>query len=500
MSDTDDTDVLLLIPPDFFLINSDTESSLDGNWNEHCRLHCDLVENLAGELGNLKSRVSCIENISISSSLCSMDRLTETGMSSRNYQFMDRFQNQSYLPISTNSTPQKPRTKLVANSLPSTPSTDRDLHRKQRKKENYESKVESKAYAASKSHSQQSMHGFFENDADVSSVASSPDKRENKEVLGEIDQFLSHVKTIKRFVAQKKLEKEFHPAEKEPHSLPISFDSSPLKLSDLQGEGDTKVEKRKGLDLKDVDKLLQTMEEQQQKMEKLAPVNRIVEGNETQIHTWKPGENKNSVPDFNYGVRDIMYAKDDNQKLNSVQNYLNHCNPAFSNVDLELLDSDTTTNDITPPTVLENTAENYMLKKPQNELTRNPLDFIPDKNVNVFDFVTQTVPPNKTVKSKPAGDFIKKAVQSNVEAVPNRNVKNFSNEVTFPNYNLQDLWKNTHKTNSCSQNPEVNIMSRLEDERTKRQVISNKLRIIQIFYFNCKNILLSKWDKIGQCQ
>lgn len=274
MSDTDDTDVLLLIPPDFFLINSDTESS-EGNWNERCRYHWDLVENLLGEVGDLKSRVNCIETTSLSS-FGSMDRITEPEKTNRNFQYGERFQGQ-YAPNSTNSTPQKPRTKLVANSLPSTPSTERVIHRRFRKPTKYDNKPDLKTYPACKSHSQQSLQGFFDNDADISSFTSSPEKKENRQVLGEIDQFLSHVKTIKRYVTQKNTDQKSQVSEREPQSLPATFDHV-SKLTDLKGDGDSRIE-RKALAIEDVDKLLQTMEEQQHKMEEQAMSSRIVEGN-----------------------------------------------------------------------------------------------------------------------------------------------------------------------------------------------------------------------------
>lgn len=465
MSDTDDTDVLLLIPPDFFLINSDTDSSIDGNWNEHCGFHCDLVENLVGEVDVLKNRLNYIEILSSSSSIYSMDRITESEMS-RNYQFSDDTRNH-YIPNSTNSTPQKPRTKLVVNSLPSTPNTDREILRKpKRLPVQYERRVDSRAVKPTKSQSQHSIPIYNDNDADISSFASSPDKRENKEVLGEIDQFLTHVKTIKRFVAAKKLENDFAPDDQNYQSLPISFENSPLKLSDLKGEGDYKIDTKKRLDLKDIDRLVQSLEEQQQQIERVPITNRIVEGNETQTHTWKPGENKNSVPNYNFGVRDLMYAKQDAEKLaTNIDDYLNkHCVP--SNIDLDIGDSDTT-NDTTPPTVFENQVENYLLHKPQNELTRNKNDFLTSKNV--FDYVTKSLPSNNANKSKAIEEEVVKAtVQSNVQAVPVRNKRNLNTDSkpTNPNaFGLPDLWKK-----NISQTGDQYI-SKYEEEKMRRQVI-----------------------------
>lgn len=86
MSDTDDTDVLLLIPPDFFLVHSDTDSSLDDIWPEHYKLHCNLVRNITEEIGDIKNRLNSIENQSEHSSFHSFDFANELNMSSRQYQ------------------------------------------------------------------------------------------------------------------------------------------------------------------------------------------------------------------------------------------------------------------------------------------------------------------------------------------------------------------------------------------------------------------------------
>lgn len=460
MSDTDDTDVLLLIPPDFFLINSDTDESIDGNWNDHCRLHCDLVENLAGEVGELKNRLQTIENLSLPSSIYSMDRMTESDMSSRNFQFTEDFKSRHF-PNSANSTPQKPKTKLVVNSLPSTPSTERDNIRRPKRLPNNEKKIETKQFNQPMKKQSQQHLPYHENDADISSFTSSPEKH-NKDVLGEIDQFLSHVKNIKRFEARK-LENEFQPT-REPQSLPISFDNSPLKLSDLKGEGDFKFDKRKGLDLKDVDQLIQSLEEQQQRMEKVPITNRIVEGNETQTRTWKPGENKTSVPNYNFGIRDTMYPE---KNLGNIDDFLKsnlETNP--SNPELDM-DSDTTNE--SPPTVFENTHESFLLKKPQNELIRQTTDYL-GRNLSVFDYVTKSLPQNieaNVGKSKVLEDFAKKVVQSNVQAIPTRSKRTIINEMpTQSGYGPADVWRKSYPHG----NDQQIYVEKFEEERMRRQV------------------------------
>ena len=64
MSDSDDTDVLLLIPPDFFLIHtSDSEDSISPEVQERCSESEKLVVNdLISQVNELENRISVIEN------------------------------------------------------------------------------------------------------------------------------------------------------------------------------------------------------------------------------------------------------------------------------------------------------------------------------------------------------------------------------------------------------------------------------------------------------
>ena len=64
MSDSDDTDVLLLIPPDFFLVHtSDSEDSISPKVQERCSEYEKLVVNdLVSQVNELENRISVIEN------------------------------------------------------------------------------------------------------------------------------------------------------------------------------------------------------------------------------------------------------------------------------------------------------------------------------------------------------------------------------------------------------------------------------------------------------
>lgn len=269
-------------------------------------------------------------------------------------------------------------------------------------------------------------------------------------MLGEIDQFLSHVKTIKRFVTQRKLENHF--PDKEPTSLPndlITFDNTPLKLSDLKGEGDFR-EKRKNLDLKDVDRFLESMEKQKQKMERS---DRIVEGTEKQNYTWKMGENKNTVPDYDFGMRDIMYTQEENLKLShKIHDFISK-----DKTDTNAHYSDSSDN--TPVTVFENTNEIFTKKN------HRPNYEIPKKQ-NIPNTLRHENRKEKIIEPK-------NIVQSNVQFLPKRTF-NFEESANKNVLGVSDLWCYNQKDIIQDKNSNTFILTKLEEEKLRRQVVRAK--------------------------
>lgn len=73
MSDSDDTDLLLLIPPDFFLIQSPDiqDSDSDSFHPSHNEVHNSLVSDLISQVNDLESRVCMIETLDKSVAHCS---------------------------------------------------------------------------------------------------------------------------------------------------------------------------------------------------------------------------------------------------------------------------------------------------------------------------------------------------------------------------------------------------------------------------------------------
>lgn len=190
MSDTDDTDVLLLIPPDFFFVHSDSDTTTDDRWSKPHDLHPGIVKSLLDELNDIKSRVASIENSEVSSIYRRTNEdfgSSDSNMSGRNY--LDEY-NSKFMSSSSRSTPQKAKMKLNLSSLPNTPN---ELERRKLRRNLTE--------FASKAPGKHAERFQNDRDADESSITTTPEKKNNNEVLGEIDQFLSHVKTIKRFVS-----------------------------------------------------------------------------------------------------------------------------------------------------------------------------------------------------------------------------------------------------------------------------------------------------------
>ncbi|KAJ8977174.1 hypothetical protein NQ317_003114, partial [Molorchus minor] len=186
MSETDDTDDLLLIPPDRFVIQSDSGDSEEPYFR--------IVNGIVQQLGDLKDRIHSLETSSLNSNLetifDSLDNMQHT--SSR----FNRFDNadEIYIPQSTQSTPQKPHTKFHLNSLPNSPNIDRTAHPKN-----------GRGYRVTKSPIRTNI---FSSNRRPATVSTSPEK-DDRRTFNEIDTFLSKVKTIQRINASRGLEKEF---------------------------------------------------------------------------------------------------------------------------------------------------------------------------------------------------------------------------------------------------------------------------------------------------
>lgn len=188
MSETDDTDDLLLIPPDFFVIDTEIDYSR-GNLGPYY----EIIDNLVTEVINLQDRVGSIETNSdhslIGSSVDLYDknrRMSEF----RKYNSTDDL----YYPISAQSTPQK-SPKFRMRSLPASPNI----------KDNTKRVFSNRRSPRKKLNLDNNTHN---------------DKLKGSgEMLLEIDNFLSKVKTIQRFNTARNLENEFENYNEESNQL-----------------------------------------------------------------------------------------------------------------------------------------------------------------------------------------------------------------------------------------------------------------------------------------
>ncbi|XP_049821127.1 repetitive organellar protein isoform X2 [Aethina tumida] len=188
MSETDDTDDLLLIPPDFFVIDTEIDYSR-GNLGPYY----EIIDNLVTEVINLQDRVGSIETNSDRSLIgSSVDLYDKSRRMSefRKYNSTDDL----YYPISAQSTPQK-SPKFRMRSLPASPNI----------KDNTKRVFSNRRSPRKKLNLDNNTHN---------------DKlKGGGEMLLEIDNFLSKVKTIQRFNTARNLENEFEIYNEESNQL-----------------------------------------------------------------------------------------------------------------------------------------------------------------------------------------------------------------------------------------------------------------------------------------
>ncbi|KAK4881020.1 hypothetical protein RN001_004339 [Aquatica leii] len=256
MSDTDDTDNLLLIPPDLFTIPSDTEDIAGGPYYK-------VVESLITQVSNLENRINTISSASESSINQSLDYIDNRNQSSklmsgvRKYSSLEDLPKESYRG-STQTTPQKPNHRI--NSLPTTPNIRHTPKSKTRLRYN--------------------------------------DKKNQSETLDEIDAFISNVKTIQKFQSARNL------------SIPFSN----LQVAD-QSEED--VPQR--MNLNDVNHMLKNVESHQKDIESRFKENEIEsQKNEPTFFkevTWQEGDTVHSVPNRGMGMRNLLYNDRSPQRI-----------------------------------------------------------------------------------------------------------------------------------------------------------------------------------------
>ncbi|XP_034244811.1 uncharacterized protein LOC117647240 isoform X2 [Thrips palmi] len=269
MSDSDDTDILLLIPPDFFLVDSSDADSVSHGDNLAGRT---VVNDLISHVNELEDRIAQIEKKDTSFS--KLNDSTSSVYSSPSSNLMRREMNPSSRHLgsdsSLNSSPSRRVTRH--NSLPPTPSSS------------YRSLApSSRTWGRNYSSPSKVVPKTYRNFSDDGWENLGREKPKGNELLSEVDTFLDG---LKRDSAASR-------ANKDNDLVAGALPPSPQKRDSANGVA--------RLQLDEVDRLLKEVEAEQKNIEARlgthdAPeVRRIVH---------KPGETIGSIPDLGFGVRE----------------------------------------------------------------------------------------------------------------------------------------------------------------------------------------------------
>lgn len=429
MSDTDDTDDLLLIPPDFFVIDSELELDRQSEVP-----YFKVFDSIITQVSNLEKRLDYIEYTSdLSLADSSVDNLHIEGGSSVLPMFNSpKHVHSEYVPYSyrgtdsTQSTPQKPRTKFKLNSLPSSPNEGRYSPRKPRINL-FAPKTPAANYA-----------GDYNKEAHSSKekVKNQKDDEQQYLILGEIDNFISNVRTIQRLNTAKSLSN-------------VNLDS-------------------KNPDVGDINTLTKFKNDVPEHMHKQK--------------TWRCGDDISTVPDYGTGMRAAMHGNSEQSEAKLEQPFvqrhltsestssLEHGpltsersvpgnNDSFCTDDVSLSSSDST-----QTTALPN------MKETGNKSTISPSEVIHSNALKALDLhkrlLSQSVtpPPQESHyvgSNKP--DYNPINMNSNTEYIPPRidDLKLFS---------LKDLWGSRESGKASQKTSDSTLLLRLEEEKLRRQV------------------------------
>ena len=273
MSDSDDTDILLLIPPDFFVIESSDAGS--PSFEDH-NVERSVVNDLISHVNELENRISEIEKKD--PSVANLNDSISSINSSQSPNFLNREMNSATRHLGSdtniNISPSKRVTRF--NSLPPTPSSS-----------SYRSYVpsvsSSRTWAPNHSSPSRAMSKSSKNLSGSNWDSSNDNKLKGNNLLSEVDLFLDG---LKRDSASSR-------GTRERDLIAGVLPPSPQKKDSADGVA--------RLQLDEVDRLLKEVEAEQKNIEARlsshdAPeVRRIVK---------KPGETIGSIPDLGYGVRD----------------------------------------------------------------------------------------------------------------------------------------------------------------------------------------------------
>ncbi|CAH0553285.1 unnamed protein product [Brassicogethes aeneus] len=382
MSETDDTDDLLLIPPDFFTIDTDPV-------NHNLSPFYGIIDNLVTKVINLQDRVHTIENNSDISLIGSSLDLTSKENSYRMADFRKyNSTDDLYYSHSTQSTPMKSPSKFRLNSLPASP--------------NLNSFSPKKAFSNRKSPRKRT---HYTNDFNEG----------GGEMLSEIDQFLTKVKTIQHYNAARNLEKEFS------------------ERNDNKLNGNMQMDEVEEM-LKEIDIQKKHIECRIKSKEEEIMAKEIAN---TKQATWRCGDNESTVPDY------ILVSKNKNpeMELNKKSIFVPYLSENTNKKELKIKTPDTSSSsESTQATAFYNCKGN-------NDLLNNPLHSnamnILNMHKQLEDSMEETI--NKSKENN-------KIMQNKYQ--PNNHLELIS---------LADIWNPNRAENNST------IKNKLHEENLRRQ-------------------------------
>lgn len=286
MTDTDDTDELLLIPPDFFVIESDTEPT------RAYGPYYNVVDNLITQVNKLGRRINHIETKSKENSLNSSSDQLAILMSGPTKKYLSFDDLPHHVPsTSAYSTPQKPRTRPKLHSLPSTPSSS-TVHQKPPKITDEIDNFVSNVKAVQQLQAARSLYSEFESHATT------------KHNVQQLD--LNQVNVMLRSIEsqQQQLEHRLARNEDEIYNNRAIDEEFTRQKTWCTGDNKSSVPDL-NLGMRDV---LYRNEHRN--------VQNNIEEDVGKIQTWQAGDRIESVPDRGMGMRNVIYDGEIQRKQN----------------------------------------------------------------------------------------------------------------------------------------------------------------------------------------
>lgn len=307
---------------------------------------------------------------------------------------------------STQSTPQKPRTKFKLNSLPSSPNADRYSPRRPRT-----NLFAPKNYGRS-----------YQDTVDTNHLAHTDSQSSSKvksNVLSEVDEFISNVKTIERINKGKE------------------YDAA-----------------RRRLDVEDINKLIQKLENEDEKQ------------GATKVATWKCGDNADSVPDYGTGMKYVMYKDRDVKEANEEKTSAKTTSPLSKNKKPSQKTITTTDSYITEEVRSATSSEDTQTTALHYVKSAPEISQLPPENFTRENKVTLTY--KRDVRQNFPGSYAGDAVKSSVPSIDSLKL-----------LSLRDLW-NQKEGGEYNAGEKTRLLQKLEEEKLRRQVCSVRNRVVII--------------------